>query len=83
MSKINWKLRFQNRVTLTAIVLQIIALVYAILGMAGIVPAVGEDTVTNIAYMFIELFCLLGIVVDPTTKGVGDSDQAQSYSAPK
>lgn len=80
---INWKLRFQNKVILTAIVLQVIALVYAILGVIGIVPAVGEDVITSIAYMFIELFCLLGIVVDPTTNGVGDSKQAQGYSRPQ
>lgn len=80
---INWKLRLKNKVTLTAIILQAVTLVYALLGVSGIVPAVGEDTIVNIAYMAIELFCLLGIVVDPTTKGIKDSNQAQSYDEPK
>ena len=33
--------------------------------------------------MVIDLLCLLGIVVDPTTDGVSDSTQALDYSAPK
>ncbi len=80
---INWSLRFKNKVTLTALVLQVIAIVYAVLGMFNIVPAIGEDVVTNLAYMVIELFVLLGVVVDPTTKGVQDSTQAQQYTQPK
>lgn len=83
MKNINWSLRFQNKVTLTALVLQVIAIVYAILGMFNVVPAIGEDVITNIAYMIIELLVLLGIVVDPTTKGVQDSDRAQQYTKPQ
>lgn len=83
MKNINWSLRFQNKVTLTALVLQVIAIVYAILGMLNVVPAIGEDVVTNLAYMIIELFVLLGVVVDPTTKGVQDSEQAQQYTKPQ
>lgn len=83
MKNINWSLRFQNKVTLTALVLQVIAIVYAILGMFNVVPAIGEDVITNIAYMIIELLVLLGVVVDPTTKGIQDSDQAQQYTKPQ
>lgn len=83
MKNINWSLRFQNKVTLTALVLQVIAIVYAILGMCNVVPAIGEDVITNIAYMIIELLVLLGVVVDPTTKGVQDSDRAQQYTKPQ
>lgn len=83
MKNINWSLRFQNKVTLTALVLQVIAIVYAVLGMFNVVPAIGEDVITNLAYMVIELLVLLGIVVDPTTKGVSDSDRAQQYTKPQ
>lgn len=81
--KINWKLRFQNKATLAAIVVQVITLVYAVMGMLGIVPGVGEDQVKNLAYMALELLCLLGIVVDPTTQGVADSENALKYTQPK
>ena len=29
------------------------------------------------------LLAVLGVVTDPTTKGMGDSDQAMTYTAPK
>ena len=80
--KINWKLRFQNKVTLTAIVLAIIALVYQILGICGIVPAVSQETIVQLAGAVINLLVLLGIVVDPTTDGIGDSDRARGYESP-
>lgn len=81
--KINWKLRFGNKVTLTAIVMAVIALVYQVLGVAGVVPAVSENTIVEIAGMVINLLVLLGIVVDPTTEGAGDSQQALTYTEPK
>lgn len=80
--KINWKLRFQNKVTLTAIVLAVIALVYQILGIIGIVPAVSQETIVQLAGAVINLLVLLGIVVDPTTDGIGDSDRARGYESP-
>lgn len=80
---INWKLRLQNKVTLLSILGQIIAIVYMILGMLGIAPNIGEDTVTTLVWMAVELLALLGIVVDPTTDGIADSAQAQGYSEPR
>lgn len=81
--KINWKLRFQNKTTLTAIILALVALVYQVLGVCGVVPRVTQDQITTIAGMIINILCLLGIVVDPTTAGVGDSTQALTYDEPR
>lgn len=79
---INWKLRFQNKVTLTAIVLAVIALIYQILGIIGVVPAVSQETIVQLAGAVINLLVLLGIVVDPTTEGVNDSERAMTYDEP-
>lgn len=81
--KINWSLRLKNKATLTAIILAVIALVYQVLGLFGVVPGISESQITEVAGMVINLLCLLGIVVDPTTSGVSDSNQAMEYSAPK
>lgn len=81
--KINWKLRFQNKVTLTAIVLAVIGLVYQFLGIAGYVPAISQETIVQLAGAVINLLVLLGIVVDPTTSGASDSEQAMSYDEPR
>lgn len=80
--KINWKLRFQNKTTLVAIVLQAVTLVYAMLALVGITPGIVQDEITNVLYILVELLCLLGIVVDPTTKGLADSQRAMEYTEP-
>lgn len=80
--KINWKLRLQNKATLTAIVVSIISLVYQVLGLLDIVPSISENELINISGMIINLLVLLGIVVDPTTSGVEDSNRAMNYEVP-
>ncbi len=81
--KINWKLRFQNKTTLTAIILALVALVYQVLGLFGVVPKISQDELTTVIGMVINLLCLLGIVVDPTTDGVSDSARALTYDEPR
>ena len=80
---INWKLRFQNKTTLTAIILALVALVYQVLGLFGVMPKISEDELTTVIGMVINLLCLLGIVVDPTTDGVSDSARALTYDTPR
>ena len=81
--KINWKLRLQNKATLTALVMALVALVYQVLGLCGVVPRLSQDQVTTIISMVINILCLLGIVVDPTTDGSSDSARALSYDEPR
>ncbi len=81
--RINWKLRFQNKATLTALVVQGITLVYGVLALFGITPGVGVDEVSNVLFVLVEVLCLMGIVVDPTTEGIGDSVRAMGYTEPK
>ena len=81
--KIKWKLRLQNKATLIALVTAVIAFVYQILGFAGVVPAVSESQIVECAGMLINILAMLGIVTDPTTAGVSDSEQALTYSEPK
>ena len=81
--KLNWKLRIKNKATLTALCVTIIAFVYQILGVLEIAPSVSESEVTNLVAMVINLLAMLGIIVDPTTKGLGDSEQAMNYNEPR
>ena len=69
--KINWKVRLKNKAWLAAFAACVLAFIYQVLGMVGIVPPVTQDMVT------------LGVVVDPTTAGTGDSAQAMTYQEPK
>lgn len=81
--KINWKLRLQNKATLTAIVLGIVAVVFQILAIFDVATAVTENEIVQVISMIIEVLALCGIVVDPTTKGISDSTQALTYEEPK
>lgn len=78
----NWKLRFKNKATLIAIVAAAVAFVYQILGILHIVPPITEEQVMQILGIIINILVGLGILVDPTTAGIGDSARAMTYSEP-
>ncbi|HEL0787364.1 TPA: phage holin [Streptococcus equi subsp. zooepidemicus] len=74
--KINWKLRFKNKATLAAIIATVILLAQQ-LGLK--LP----DNINDVASTALTLLVLLGVVSDPTTAGVSDSEQALGYHEPK
>jgi len=80
--QINWKVRFQNKTWVTAFAAAALAFVYDILGMCGVVPAVSEDTVSQVILLLVKVLVMLGVVVDPTSSGVTDSANAMSYETP-
>ena len=80
--KINWKIRLKNPVFWLTVIPAIIAFVYTILGCFGVVPTISEDTVTNAFTAIITALTALGVLIDPTTKGVQDSDRAMTYDVP-
>lgn len=80
---INWKLRIQNKTTLTAILAAVVALVYSIVGLIDTFPDISQESVWKCVEIIIEILVLLGVVVDPTTSGISDSDRAMEYPAPQ
>lgn len=81
--KINWKVRMQNKTWLLSMAAVVITFVYQMLGLFGVVPPISEDMATQVVAMVVNVLVALGIVVDPTTQGVGDSKQAMEYKEPK
>ena len=80
--KINWKVRFKNKVWLTMFISLIIGFVFNMLKLFDVYPVVTENTVTTIAAQLLEFLGLIGVLVDPTTAGVGDSNRAMTYDEP-
>lgn len=73
---INLKLRLKNKVTLAAL----ISAVFVMLGQFGLeIPHNIQEGVNTLLMILV----LLGIVTDPTTKGVADSERALNYHAPR
>ena len=81
--KINWKVRLKQPAFWIATIPVVISFVYSVLALLGVVPSITEDSVQNLFIMAVSLLAQLGIVVDPTTKGVSDSDRAMNYDKPE
>lgn len=82
MNKINWKLRFKNKATLVTIVTTFISFVYLLLDAIHVIPSFDQESIVKAALCFIDLLSFMGIIIDPTTKGVSDSDRAMQYIEP-
>lgn len=83
MSKINWKLRLKNKSTLAGIASAIIICASSISQALGVSLPVDAQTATDAVTAVLAVLCALGVVVDPTTAGIADSQQAMGYSAPR
>lgn len=77
--KINWKARFKNKVFLISFISLLITFVYQLLGILDIVPSVSEENIVNGFTIVINILAAVGVVVDPTTAGINDSDRAMLY----
>lgn len=80
--KMNWKVRFRNKTWLSLFVSLIIGFVFNMLKLFDIAPVVTENTVATIAAQMLEFLGLIGVLVDPTTSGIGDSNRAMTYVEP-
>ena len=79
---LNWKLRLQNKVTLLAILGDIVAIVFSVISLIQTKDFTYES-VMHIISLVVEVLVLLGIVVDPTTKGIKDTKLVQGYTEPR
>ena len=79
---INWKVRFRNKTWLTMFISLVVGFVFNILRAFDVVPVVTESLVMNIAGQVLTFLGLIGVIVDPTTAGVGDSERALGYEEP-
>lgn len=80
--RVNWKVRFKNKTWLTMFVSLIVSFVFNLLKMFDIVPVVTESFVMNIVGQVFTFLGLIGVLVDPTTAGISDSERALGYSEP-
>ena len=82
---INWKVRLKNPqfwVSLIAAVLLLVKVVAALFGYEFDFGELNEKLDAVVEAVFV-LLAILGIVNDPTTKGLSDSKLAMTYEVPK
>lgn len=85
MTKINWKVRLLSPKFWLALVPAILLLVQTIatpLGYDWDFAGIGT-TLTGVINAVFGVLAVLGVVTDPTTAGLADSEQALTYDKPK
>ena len=83
--KINWTVRIKNKNFWLTVIPALLLFIQVVAGVFGITLDLGDLgnkllAVVNAAFAVLSI---LGIVTDPTTAGISDSDQAMTYEKPK
>lgn len=82
---INWKVRATNRTFWLALVPAFLLLIQAVAQVFNIsvdFTNLNKDLL-NVVNTLFTVLAIVGVVADPTTKGLSDSTQALTYSKPK
>lgn len=82
---INWKVRAKNKTFWLALVPAFLLLIQAVAQVFNVsldFTNLNKDLLNVVNALFVVL-TILGVVTDPTTKGMSDSTQALTYSKPK
>lgn len=82
---INWAVRMKNKAFWVAFIPAVLLLAKQICSLFGYeleVAGLSEQLIDIVSTVF-ALLALVGIVNDPTTKNLSDSEQALTYTEPK
>lgn len=85
MKNINWEVRLKNKQFWLALIPAVLLLVQAVASVFGFtldLSALGDKLLVLVNTLFTVLV-ILGVVVDPTTRGIKDSENALTYTEPK
>lgn len=85
MKSINWQVRIKNKnfwLTFIPAVLLLIQVIAAVFGFTLNLGDLGNRLLDVVNAVF-SVLVILGVVNDPTTEGVSDSEQALTYTEPK
>ena len=85
MANINWKVRLKNKsfwIGLVGVIGSFVVSMASLLGVDLDLTGVESVATTVISTVFMVL-SMLGVIVDPTTSGIKDSETALTYTYPK
>ncbi|EAG9560926.1 phage holin [Listeria monocytogenes] len=80
--KINWKVRFKNKTWVIAMLAALFFIIQAVLLVFGITWDYNE-LLQRLITVVAGVFAFWGLIIDPTTAGTGDSEQAKEYTEPR
>lgn len=79
----NWKLRVKNKTTLAAIVGVCLLLVKKVTESFGLDLSAQLEQIADILGTIILLLVTLGVLNDPTTEGINDTELVKQYNKPR
>ena len=80
--RINWRVRFSNKLWLGSFLSLIVGFVYSMLALFDVFPEVTQTLVVQLLNQVLTFLGLIGVIVDPTTAGLEDSVRAMGYEEP-
>lgn len=80
--KINWKLRLQSKTTLLSLIGLLAMLINQIANAFGFDCSPQVATIVAIATTLVSIGVAVGVVNDPTVKGMDDSDMSMQKESP-
>lgn len=85
MKAINWTVRLKNKAFWMAIIPAVLLLVQVVAAVFGFAIDLGDlgNKLLEVVNAAFAVLAILGVVTDPTTKGITDSDRALTYTEPK
>ena len=85
MKNINWVVRIKNKAFWVALIPAVLLLIQVVAAVFGYTLDLGDlgNKLLDVVNAVFAVLAILGVVTDPTTKGITDSDQALTYTEPK
>ena len=83
--EINWRVRIKNKQFWMALIPAVLLLIQVVANVFGYKIDLGDmgNKLLAVVNAVFAVLAILGIVTDPTTAGVSDSDLAMTYQKPK
>ena len=83
--KINWKVRIKSKTFWLSVIPSVLLLIQAVAAVFGYTLDLGDlgNRLVDVVNTLFVVLTTIGVVTDPTTAGISDSQQALTYTAPK
>lgn len=82
--EINWKVRLKNKAFWVAIIPALLLVIQTVAALFGFTLDLGDlgNKLLAVVNAVFSVLVIIGVVTDPTTEGISDSDRAMLYDEP-
>lgn len=82
--EINWKVRLKNKAFWVAIIPAMLLVIQTVAALFGFTLDLGDlgNKLLAVVNAVFSVLVIIGVITDPTTEGISDSDRAMLYEEP-